>query len=91
MADTRSECWGDNTSARLLRGFLFCGGRRLRDPSREGVGSTGPVLTLQPKIPTKSWGSGGGVSIDFCLILTRRAQQQITRRATTLWPLGTLL
>jgi hypothetical protein len=57
MADTRSECWGDNTSARLSRGFLFCVGRRLRDSSREGGGSTG-LLTLQPKIPTEL-GLGG--------------------------------
>jgi len=46
MADTRSECWDDNTSARLLREFLFCVGRRLRDLSREGDGSTG-LLTMR--------------------------------------------
>lgn len=62
MADTRSECWGDNTSARLLRGFLFCVGRRLRDPSREGVGSTGASVDLAAKNSDQKLGLGGGVN-----------------------------
>lgn len=64
MADTRSECWGDNTSARLLRGFLFCVGRRLRDPSREGVGVHGASVDFAAKNSDHELGLGGGGGVN---------------------------
>lgn len=60
-------------------------------PVQGGCRVHGASVDFAAKNSDQELGLGGGVSIDFCLILTRRAQQQITRRATTLWPLGTLL